>query len=799
MRFGQLLEENLAAEWWEQYIAYNDLKAKIEAYAKQNHHKDGDVKESFQNDFLESADREFEKVEKFYAKMMVYNEEMFEACKTSWDKLKTVHKKVIKRERKQTLLKIARKEKEPKKSKISKICSLFKCRKKSEAYNDVIEDEPSDRVDTGVYSTINSNTTIYESLGHPEEDDHGGGHGHANFTEEFNKLKVRDKATLKQFGRVTQEFYWRLSLLDHYKQLNSVGFRKIIKKFDKNLNSDVKRADLNASTDLIGYQKYSEKLVNNKASFFNDERLNALMKGVEDIATELYHNEKTAMNKLRVDKDPFHKKPPSKIWITISSILIGTLIMIVVTYYLMAWLLRSKCQSLNPDFHIYYNQTNPAKYSKNSTKQKVSTNSTKLKDLNSCAFGKNYNYDKWYEFKAYMPGFYISVYLISVALNMFAFEKVGIKYKQIFEINPRVSISAHKTLALALLVCNVVGICFVIESRNMVNGLQDCAGHVAYWMYVSGGIVFIIPLPIFAYKARFWIFKKFLRTLSCGMLPGPVRFTDFFLTDQLIPLALVFVNYAMVMCMLEQKVVKNAKNLKYGNKNCKPIKFYVALFVGVFPSVIRCCQCLRRWRDLQPTIKDKKIFPQFTNFLKYFCFSTKVVIGAFYMRSGYTNTMMIVYFVFGAFATLFKIWWDFKMDWFFFREASPKHKFLRSNLTLKKPTFYYFSIVYNFTVRFLWMAPYIVKLILKNNSFSDDDVNNYVFVTASIAIVLEIIRLGCWNFIRMENEHLHNCGDFRLIVPITAHDYDSVGLQHQNINVLQIHTIHKDKKNGDVV
>jgi hypothetical protein len=63
-------------------------------------------------------------------------------------------------------------------------------------------------------------------------------------------------------------------------------------------------------------------------------------------------------------------------------------------------------------------------------------------------------------------------------------------------------------------------------------------------------------------------------------------------------------------------------------------------------------------------------------------------------------------------------------------------------------SYYYFAIIEDFVLRFLWA----VSLALSKTEFVHAD------IVVAIVSPLEIFRRFVWNFFRLENEHLNNCG-----------------------------------------
>merc|ERR1712241_1045134 len=67
-------------------------------------------------------------------------------------------------------------------------------------------------------------------------------------------------------------------------------------------------------------------------------------------------------------------------------------------------------------------------------------------------------------------------------------------------------------------------------------------------------------------------------------------------------------------------------------------------------------------------------------------------------------------------------------------------------------------------LRFSWT----VSLILKEIGYSQ-----YSELTTSVFAILEVVRRFIWNFFRLENEHLNNCGKFRAVRNISVAPLDA--------------------------
>jgi hypothetical protein len=73
------------------------------------------------------------------------------------------------------------------------------------------------------------------------------------------------------------------------------------------------------------------------------------------------------------------------------------------------------------------------------------------------------------------------------------------------------------------------------------------------------------------------------------------------------------------------------------------------------------------------------------------------------------------------------------------------------------------AIVGDFILRFGWMS----SMSLVEMGYLDSD------IMLSIVGPSEVFRRFVWNFFRLENEHLYNCGRFRAVRDISVAPLDS--------------------------
>jgi len=103
-------------------------------------------------------------------------------------------------------------------------------------------------------------------------------------------------------------------------------------------------------------------------------------------------------------------------------------------------------------------------------------------------------------------------------------------------------------------------------------------------------------------------------------------------------------------------------------------------------------------------------------------------------------------------------------------KSSPGHT--ESLLPLPFPQlFYYFAIIEDFILRF--GVPVVTVVVELGYANSD--------LMLTLVTPLEVFRRFIWNYLRLENEHVNNCGNFRKmrdikIAPVTMSSEEEVGL-----------------------
>jgi hypothetical protein len=136
------------------------------------------------------------------------------------------------------------------------------------------------------------------------------------------------------------------------------------------------------------------------------------------------------------------------------------------------------------------------------------------------------------------------------------------------------------------------------------------------------------------------------------------------------------------------------------------------------PSWIRFLQCLRRFKD------TTNVFPHLANALKYA--TTFFDIGTLALKyhfsslykSDWENPFFYIWLIAKTVGTCYKLFWDFKMDWGFFDKNAGENKYLREVIVYSSKGYYYFAIIENFIIRFIWLAR-LYDINIKGESYKD--------------------------------------------------------------------------------
>lgn len=183
--------------------------------------------------------------------------------------------------------------------------------------------------------------------------------------------------------------------------------------------------------------------------------------------------------------------------------------------------------------------------------------------------------------------------------------------------------------------------------------------------------------------------------------------------------------------------------------------------VAMLPAWFRFAQCIRRYRD------TREAFPHLANALKYSTSFFVVIFSSlsFVTGSNLANTnnpYFYLWIVASIISSIFAYTWDVKMDWGLLDLRSKDNKLLREETVYSSNWFYYFGMVEDLILRFGWT----LSMSLVKAGYVEGE------LMMTILSPFEVIRRFIWNYFRLENEHLNNCGKFRAVRDISVAPMD---------------------------
>uniref|UniRef100_A0A2A4JTU4 EXS domain-containing protein n=1 Tax=Heliothis virescens TaxID=7102 RepID=A0A2A4JTU4_HELVI len=360
-------------------------------------------------------------------------------------------------------------------------------------------------------------------------------------------------------------------------------------------------------------------------------------------------------------------------------------------------------------------------------------------------------------FRLYRGPFLLVEFIFLIGINVYGWRSSGVNHVLIFELDPRNHLSEQHLMELA-------AIFGVIWALSILSFIYSASLSIPPFVNPLALVIIMLaflmnPLKVFRHEARFWFLRICGRILAAPFMP--VLFADFWLADQWNSFVAAFLDFHYLIAFYTTG--SDWFNVSVTFEKTKWFIITRAL-VNVVPAWTRFFQCLRRYRD------SREAFPHLVNAGKY---STTFFVVLFATlrtlysdptsTDAYDNPFLYLWFACQLISSLYTYTWDVKMDWGLFScGPNAENKFLREEIVYS-PGFYYFAIVEDFVLRFIWT----VSFVLTENKLVSGE------TMTSILAPLEVFRRFIWNFFRLENEHLNNCGKFRAVRDISVAPLDS--------------------------
>jgi hypothetical protein len=265
---------------------------------------------------------------------------------------------------------------------------------------------------------------------------------------------------------------------------------------------------------------------------------------------------------------------------------------------------------------------------------------------------------------------------------------------------------------------------------------------------------FINPFPIFSYKTRLYSLKLALKSILAPVLGVP--FPVIWMTDQLVSLITPLKDLAYTICYYEYLIGGSHADQSYSECSSAS-RIEVVFVVGAIFLSFRMLQCMRQGFDKGKYFLELEFF----NTFKY-AFSLIALILSYLWKAG-NDKIMYAWIIIATISAFYSYIWDLKYDWALFEKGAP-YRFLRPFLCYPV-TSYYVIIVLDFILRMVWILT--LSPNITNNAFGSPQI--FSLVTG----MMEIVRRGIWNMLRVEKEHIGNCHNFKAI-PSTMNTIETI-------------------------
>ncbi|XP_064189351.1 xenotropic and polytropic retrovirus receptor 1a [Anguilla rostrata] len=508
---------------------------------------------------------------------------------------------------------------------------------------------------------------------------------------------------IKDLQLAFSEFYLSLILLQNYQNLNFTGFRKILKKHDKILETP-RGADWRVAHVEV-------------APFYTCKKITQLISETEAlVTTELEGGDRQkAMKRLRVP--PLGAAQPAPAWTTFRvGLFCGVFMVLAVSFILRGAVL------------------------------------TQLGD-------PEYRNNVWPLVRVYRGGFLLIEFLFLLGINTYGWRQAGVNHVLIFELNPRSNLSHQHLFEIA----GFLGVLWCISILScLYSDYTFIPMQVNPLILYGFMLLFLInPFKTGYYKSRFWLLKLLFRVFTAPF--HRVEFADFWLADQLNSLVFVLMDLEYLVCYYSFELNWNTKNgllpHHQGDVMCHSYSYGVRAIIQCLPAWFRFVQCLRRYRD------TKRAFPHLVNAGKYSTTFFVVTFSALYhthRAQSHDDAEVFFYLliVSSVISSCYTLIWDLKMDWGLFDRSAGENTFLREEIVYPQKAYYYCAIVEDVILRFAWTIQLSLTTMDVFPSAAD--------ILSTILAPLEVFRRFVWNFFRLENEHLNNCGEFRAVRDISV-------------------------------
>ena len=379
------------------------------------------------------------------------------------------------------------------------------------------------------------------------------------------------------------------------------------------------------------------------------------------------------------------------------------------------------------------------------------------------------------EFRSLFPMYrtygIICLYLWTLGLNVWVWNKANINYKALFTFDNHYS-TVTEIFIRACFFTNVLFLAFLLYMITRTQYGISLGAKIHYFDEILPGFIWAIlllyffwPFKNFNYCGRIYTMRLFGECIASILIP--IEFKHIWFMDQLTSLIGPMRDLEYTICYYSYYVNPfQTRELFCSNSRI------IYLIIAIFPNLFRCLQVARQ------IIDNGKVCPYIFNIGKY---TFNIIVATLSFLSNFHHNFIIVWIITAFISGCYSSFWDIKMDFGYFEKDS-KNWPLRDKSKYKNKILCLIAIPIDVILRFLWMLSIsheIMERIIRPEFL------------ALILYTLEMIRRAQWNFIRVEYEH------FELVKGYQISYYEELPLiklsngkfmtnEHNLLNILNI-------------
>ncbi|XP_072219601.1 xenotropic and polytropic retrovirus receptor 1 homolog isoform X2 [Leuresthes tenuis] len=461
---------------------------------------------------------------------------------------------------------------------------------------------------------------------------------------------------IKDLQLAFSEFYLSLILLQNYQNLNFTGFRKILKKHDKILETS-RGADWRVAHVEM-------------APFYTCKKITQIISETEAlVTTELEGGDRQkAMKRLRVP--PLGAAQPAPAWTTFRvGLYCGVFLVLIVTV--------------------------------------VITGADMI-----------HASEVWPMVRIYRGGFLLIEFLFLLGINTYGWRQAGVNHVLIFELNPRNNLSHQHLFEIAgllgVLWCVSLLSCLFGDSILVPMQANPLALYGFFLLFL------INPFKTCYYKSRFWLLKLLFRVVTAPFhRVGFADFWLADQLNSLV-VVLMDLEYMICFYSFELDWKKHDGLISNGNGVCNSYSYGVRAVIKCLPAWFRFVQCLRRYRDTKRAFPHLVNAGKYSTSFFVVTFSAlysthKASDGA----HAEAQIFFYLYITCLLVSSCYTLIWDLKMDWGLFDRNAGENTFLREEIVYPHKAYYYSAIVEDVLLRFAWILTISLTTLTDFHGMSD--------------------------------------------------------------------------------